>query len=1271
MTISFICVCNTPYTAQDSQAGQQFTCPTCRQAVVIPATPGPAALQATEQQQGWAGKFFAGESPAPQSKGAQMLAELEANSDEAMDDVLLGRVKKPPQAPAQAAPGHFGGSHAPLAPTGVDPEMQLLPDSDIAKVQTPSSANLDAALDEVANMFAQAPPEPLKKTKQKNQRSSERQSKPRQSSIERRRRGSSAEKSRRGASAERSRRGASAERSRRGASAEKPRRGASAERSRRGASAEKSRRERRRSSSEEVRASASNRHIVNCIVCDEQISRKARECPYCQAPVPKALGFAKKNEQSLQYIKLAGGIVVLLIILGVAVKMMSKSGNRGKRDRRRKATIDIDGHDSEQASAEKDPGKDPGKDPEKDPGKDPEKDPGKDPGKKPLVAPKKNPADPLAVYKGDLKSLRQARDAAEIEQEIAKLSKNPQAKDICKTVIGLEKDSVLAGYCHRVLYSITKDKERDERIRIGLNSNALDAVYAAVDIVLKEDKSTLKKSFEIRRHSTVLGRRFGALYAYALLNKKNGPNAKDLPFSALVMDGVSVQVRCRMAVLRLLCGDGLVMEQALKAFDIKNRLLRQAVQRAFEQYSGKTNISLTDPSSDNACRAAQSAWAAWYEAYKPVQKALAYACSDPERAPGTGKERDQLMSKTRAQRHKGINRLLALKDKALISYMKTFAAAEASAKTANGIRTLGALIEQVASKEDIPALLSWLDDIAVRGSQALAAAALTVAGKEAAPAVLRMLERKVLTAQEVAQVLPDFKSAKGPELDALETFIDEYKDKSVQKAEPYWLILASLGSTKVEEFLSSKKRNEQIVHGVLRRYQNRKYEKKLFDAASNKIKLPNIDSGQAARYLIAGGKAFSAKSALKALKDPASATLGAKLLVALASPKHKKQLFEGIKSSHSNVAIACVRTLADMQLTDSSSTSKFAALYNKSNCPYYLKAHLKNALISLCVKGKRQPHQEIVAQAEQWRVDLQRWEEKKIGSPPKLRVDVIKGLGRVGDTKRDSKFLLDALITTQNPADKAQILISLGHLKSKAGAFTMKGYLLPNVRGRGIAGLALAQLKDKTALRELRMVVTESKNLREEDGQILMAMSIIDPSEAWKTYKVIKGKNIKISAAAMPGVAFALVRDPDADGVDELQQFSTHPNPAVRAKMSYGVALAQTYKKDEVVPGMDEILGPLLFDESEIVRINTLLAGLTLQWSIAPHHLYPILRSKAQHLRTVRRDAWNEFLAPQFSSENFESWIHRLANKNAGFRTYLSGGCKREILHSFRKAKKR
>ncbi|MDF1662552.1 MAG: hypothetical protein P1V97_12325 [Planctomycetota bacterium] len=1237
MAISFVCVCQTPYTAEDYQAGQQFTCPTCHQVVVIPgvpAAPPPAPNpEVSQNQQGWAGNFFEGKAEPTKSKGAQMLAELDATSDAAMDDELLGRSRskapaapKPTAPPAQFAPQAVAPTQPALGRLG---DMELLPDSDIAE----APEGMDAAMNEVANLFEAAP-----------------KSKPKAASSSRRPKNTSSERPRNQKGARRPT-DQSASRKRRRTTEQNN---------------ESSRGRRKgKSSRAPAAAPAGNAHFIVCSVCEEQIARKARECPYCQAPVPRAPGFAEKNEQLIQYAKIGGGILALLILVGVAFKLMGGSGETRKRRRSKKivASDNIDTADT--------------KDDEKDKKDDPDKDkvdPKKEPDKKPdIVKVDPNKDDPLGAFKKVLEPLRKANDPADIEAQIAALAKNPLAKEICQAVIKVERDTILVGMCYRVLYAATEGAERDNFLRRGLNANTLDAVYGAADIVLAENKAGLKKQMLSGRRSSAAGRRFGALYGLALLESdSDGPTAKDLRKRALVMEGNSSCVRPRLAVLRLLAGDGLVIEEALKAFDFDHPRLRQTAHRAFEHYSGKNDIVLSDPGSSDAAKETKEKWLAWYESYKPFLEPLARACTDPNAVSAISGERGKLQEAARKQRHDGIKSLLAIKDTQLISYMRTFAKAEASAKTEQGHRTLALLIEQVAQKDEFPILFRWLDEIKTvdSGAKYYAAAILSAAGKEAVPAALRLMERGVLKPQQLAKIMPDLGRVKCEELDALEAKMEEIKAGNAQEAEPYWFILASLGSKLVEDYLTDKKRSESTAIGVMARYGDKKFEKQLFSASIGETKIPNLDAAQAARYLSLGGSSNISKAVIGLLKEPKHANIANQLIIGLASPKFKKQLFSGLTSDNGSLATVCIRTLIDMNFTDRGTASKYAAMFNKSDCPHYLKVHLKKALIAMRVTGKKQPRAFLIEETERWRANVKRWEKTKSGLHPSLKADVIQGLGRVGDRK-DSQILIEALGSTQSNSDREKILTALGHLKAKDGAFTMRGYLLPNRRARGIAALALAQIKDKTALGELKFVLTDSKRLDRDDGQVFMAISLIDPIAGWTTYKVVKEKKVPTGGGSFPGIAFALVREPEAEGLSELQSLINNPDPKARAGIGYGIALALAYKRAEVAPGLADFLKPLLFDESPEVRINTLLALLALKADFVGPYIYSVLKEDSTHFKKMRNDAFSEYLEPEYTNENFEQWIYRLAKKSAGYRNFLSKGFKREIRESFRKVKKR
>lgn len=1156
-----------------------------------------------------------------------MLAELDATSDAAMDDELLGRNRQkstPAPAPAVAPAVPAPAVPAPAAPApAIQEEMQLLPDSDIAT----APAGMDAAMDEVANLFENAPKTSSSQKRRPSNTSSER---PRTKKGSRRPTDQSASRKRRRPNDQN----------------------------------KESNRGRRKSKSTRAPAPpAGNPHITDCTVCGEQISRKARECPYCQAPVPRDPSFAEKNEQLLQYAKLGGGILALLILLGVAFKLMGGSGDTRKRRRSKKSVDVVNTDDTEKKEETKDPEKKVEEDKDKD---KPKKDPGKkrDPIK---VDPSKK--DPLGAFTKILEPLRKATDPKEVETQIAELAKNSQAKEICQAVIKVERDSILAGYCYRALYAATKGPDRAAFLRRGLNANALDATFAAVDIVLAENNETFKKQALSGRLSGASGRRFAALYTLALLEAENdGPKAKDLRTRALVMDGQSSSVRPRVAVLRLLAGDGLVIEDALKAFDFDHPRLRQTAQRAFEQYSGKDDIVLADPGDASAAQETKEKWAAWYESYKPFLEPLAHAVTDPNAINANSGEREKLQVAARKLRHSGIVTLLGYKDKPLISYMRTFAKAQASAKTKQGHRTLALIMEQVATEDEFPLIFRWLDEIKTvnDGAEFYAAAALSAAGKDAVPAVLRLMERGVLKAKQVARFMPDLGRVRCDELTNLEVKMVEIKAGNQQDAEPYWYILASLGSKLCEEYLTDKKRSEATAIGVMARYNDKKFEKRLFKAAIGEEKIPNLDPAQAARYLALAGSTNSSKAALGLLKEPKHANIANQLILGLATPKYKKQLFDGLKSSNGSLATVCIRALIDMNLTDRGTASKYASIFNKSDCPHYLKVHLKNALIAMRVTGKKQPRAELIKQTDQWRANYKRWEKTKSGLPPTLPAAVIEGLGRVGD-KKDTQILLDALAATQSNADREKILTALGHLKAKEGAFSMRGYLLPNRRARGIAALALAQIKEKSALGELKFVLTDSKGLTGDDGQVFMAISLIDPVEAWTVYKLVKEKKIKMGGDAFAGIAFALAREPEAEGLGELQTLINDPDPKARAGIGYGIALALAHKRVEVSPGLEDFLKPLLFDEAPEVRINTLLALLALKADFVKSYIYSVVREDSQHFQKPRSDAFSEFLEPEYTKENFEQWVFRLAKKSAGFRRYLSKGIQREIRESFRK----
>ena len=70
-------------------------------------------------------------------------------------------------------------------------------------------------------------------------------------------------------------------------------------------------------------APAVNKNIIDCAACGEQIARFADECPFCGAFVDKGPGFAERHAQTALYVKYGVGALGLLILIGVAMKMLT------------------------------------------------------------------------------------------------------------------------------------------------------------------------------------------------------------------------------------------------------------------------------------------------------------------------------------------------------------------------------------------------------------------------------------------------------------------------------------------------------------------------------------------------------------------------------------------------------------------------------------------------------------------------------------------------------------------------------------------------------------------------------------------------------------------------------------------------------------------------------------------------------------------------------------------------------------------------------------
>lgn len=1248
MPITFLCVCNITYTAEDHQAGQHFQCPQCHQTVIIPAAPAPAPVPqapgqlqpggpsaVVEGTQGWAQGFLNGQVPAgpPQqpkqrSKGAQLLEELTSDSESAMDDMLLGRksappqspTAPPPQAPAPPVPQPFQQpvqqpAQQHMAPDE-DSSPQLLPESDPDLPGNP----MNQAFAEVENL--------LKSTEKKT--STRRRSTTASNGTSANGQTASKRRSTRSQSAETSRRRSTKSSNRRRSTQSAP------------ADTNNSRR-RRTTKTEEPEAEATNKHVIACHFCEEMISRKASECPYCGARQVKK-GFWDGKEKQLALLKMAGGVLALLALVGVAMSMISGNGDDGGGRRRRPKKIVKNDNDEPKDKPEDKPKDDPKKEPKDKKPKD----------KKPKD---KGPKDPLAKVRKDIKGLESASMPGDVLTQIKELAKNPKAREIAEFVIRVDKDSKLAGRCYRVLFEVLKGEERQKKLREAFSAPCIEAGLFAVEIIIKDDIANLKSLFKKGR-TFKKAMKVNRAYARALL-ELDWPGPKLLPL--MEIEGTTLDVRPRMAVLRITAGDISCFDEALRGFKVKNGRLRSLLNKALVKYSGKAEIFLENPDDDDQCNEVAEKWKDWFEKFRDFHTLLKRITLDPTIRSGNTADRLRLEKERRALIQGSILEFITSKKPGAIEALTTYAYVEPSAQTKEAREQLARLAEFVAKRSDARLINRWLDNINKddrAGALQIAITALNVGEQNSVDSVLRGVDRGLYSMIELNKNMPDLSLGREQAVQDFESRVSEVPKR---KQGDYLKVLASLGSRQLEE--SILKERKPYIQELVARLGSSRLEDQLVDIWKGEDENDIFKPAAAGKLLSEAGTTNVTRDAKKLLGKQETAVLASEILAKTGGPGDKSAFLKGLKMKNNVVNYNCLLALTAMG--EPSTFSKIEKFYEKDPSDR-LKTILRNFLFAQRISS-RTLLKEVRAEGEGFQKTWRNWINNPKGNPPRLQRRWVYELGQIGSSG-DFEILKTALEAAKSDKQKYTVLVAMTRLKSKEAASSIRGFLLPNRAFRGLAAMSLAVLKNKEYMSDIQIAITAASEYKEEDGVLYMALSILDKKMASQMVRAALDKEKSYLGEAVAGLVFALSREEDPEiSRPYVKKFLISSDSRARAGVARGLLLAHLHKKGEVELDISENLRPLLFDEAFEVRLYALMALLAKNDKFATRAAYSILRENDVLLGRPRNDLWDVYFAGPEAGTNYRSWCFEMIKKKFYHRRHMSIGVYREILRKIRK----
>jgi len=1237
MAILFNCVCSIQYTVDESQAGFQFTCPSCQQTVIIPLPPPPAPVGGLLDLAPPAAAVPMGMAP-----GMPLPAAA----------VPMGMAPGMPP-PAAAVPmGMAPGMPPPAAavPMGMAPGM-------------PPPAAAVPAVDPMAELGAMFAGDAPAETSSARRRTTESRQRAAGSSGEAKRRSTTAAGGKR-RSTTAAERGQSGSRRRKTATDGGSDRSSTRKRTGKG-------RRRKTVPDEEVQAAPVvpevNKHVKKCHGCGEFIARKAEECPFCDAVQEREAGLGEQYGKQIKLAKLGAGVVALLVLIFVAVKMLGADGNKNRRGRRRRVTK----KDEEEVAAKKK------RDAEDAAAKKKEADvaaavkkagakpaPGKKAGgeKKPEAGPKKR-KNPFETYRQALAPLKEAQDQRDLDLAVEKLALDKRAKKICEAVLKYEPAGFLAGRCFRVLYALAKQAKP---LKAGKPSGNLAAAVLlrairgkSVDGILFAVEASLSGGPAKVRESWVNGRsrllRVGRAWGQALDATKM-PSAGDLPLFqkdyGLARDG-----KRRLAILRVAVGDGAELELALGGFLGSFTELRRLTQEAFKLYAGKEAVALADPSSESDGRDAEHGWREWVEGYEPVRALLAQACSKTKNVPNS--------AAARRARNVAIMGLIE-KGRGALPYYSTFIQAEPGGRGRSGGVVLGALIERVAEPIDAELLSSLLDRLNEHHPKVAifyAAAALTVCEAAAVAPVMRLYGRDLLSLAELARILPDL-SADGPEAKQIAAKLDEFKKDDRGRA---FLVLASLGSKRAEEEVMVKK--SQNATEILARLQNIRLERKLFDIAIGKEEHPEINESMAQSLLRGGASPRLAGKLIKLIrKEDAPALRAAEALIGCATPAQASALFKALKSQNSSISRAACEALIILNPRDLE--KRFSALYNGKKKTKLPRGLVRRTLLELG-STKKAPRDEVVAESEKWVAKFDAWQVEGSGKPPRLPSKILAPMGKIAMAK-DAPFFLKALAVSGG-SETRNMILTLGRIRAKEASELLAGYIVAGQSMRGPAALSLGLMGDEAQVEGFRTALSGLKRYQRNDAMILMAISLLSPKKARRLALGLldKGRGKGAPPSMAVGLGFALCRMEKNESEEPvgLAALVNHPESEVRQGVAEGVAFATVYKESALAEGVARILTPLLYDEVPAVRAAAVVAVLGLKRELALRAAYAVLRDDGSNLSRERSDEITTLLEPQNRSESTREQIFRLAFKGRSvvFREGQNVSARRFALQALRK----
>ena len=960
------------------------------------------------------------------------------------------------------------------------------------------------------------------------------------------------------------------------------------------------------------------------------------------------------------------GALGLLILIGVAMKMLTGGGGDTKPIKRGPKVV-IDEPDKPKDPGEKDPkDKDPKqKDPkDKDPkDKDPKQKDPKDKDPKP-----KDPKDedPYAEVRRDIEGLMSATDPEAVAKEIKEfLAKVQEIEQVCNKTIRVDREAIIAGRCYRVLMQHLTGEDRKRVLKEALSSKAMDGPLFATEMIVEENVEDLRSAFKDEDHRR-RGNRVAALWGRALLDVEPLPDADDLEY--LTTEGESLDARPRLALLRLAAGDAGAIEEALKAFRIKSPKIRAFAQKVFKRYSGKDDIALDDLENDAATAAVAEQWGQWAEAYRADRDLLARACADPSRIGRTGLDRLKVMAQKRQEKYTAMLQALD-KGAKLMPAIRIFSRAEPLAVTEEGARTLSLLSRTLATSSDADFFKNWLGRVKDRTiARRVAAAALAVCPKDTLDAVLELTTEEggeLLRLKQVAELFPDVGRTRSERLDQLAETVAKEKG---QESEAVWCLLASTESKLCEEFLLNQKNSPAAQTEVLGRLDDKRLEGRILELATGEETLKSLSKSRAASLLMTGGSTHVAEDCLRLLgKDEENLSLTAsQILIRTATPKMKSKLLRHLDHKNNRVAVNVARTLASLRDPKVQKSLQKSFEREFDDATPAVRRVLTGALYRLGSKLEEGPRKKEVEQLQRWLKSYEKWlNSDRKQRPPDLPRKTIERLGKVG-TEADVEILTKVLQATESLAQKIAVIATFGKLEIPDQVPMIKGFIIAGRKSRGTAAMAIARLHrrgGKEAIPDLRYTLQESDNLSADDGEMLVALSVLDQKAAFETVKELHRRERRITPQAMTGVAFALARAEEDAGVPLLKSYLWDPNSRVREGVCEGIVLASCYKDSKVSSQVEDMLKPLCLDEEESVRCQAIVALLVMRAKFASGFVYGLMQEDPPCLLTKRETPLIELLDPDNYGESYREQVYRVLNRGRLYYTdELAEGCRREAL---------